>query len=72
LRWSKPTSLAEGKTVAAGDDEMVDHLHVDQAQRGFELVGEPAVGLRRLGNAGRVVVRRMCPGLFCAGVGLVP
>src|SRR2546426_771852 len=46
--------LSEGQGVAAGDDEVVEDLHVHERQSLLEVTGEQLIGLARLRGAGRI------------------
>src|SRR6266704_1908431 len=50
-------ALGEGHGAASRDDEMIEHLDVDECERGFQRSREDLVGVARLGDARRVVVR---------------
>ena len=44
----QPPAFAKRQAVIAGNDDVVDQLHVDQAKALFQLIRQPAIGLRRL------------------------
>jgi len=44
---------------------MIEHADVDECQRGFQSLRDELIRCARFSNAGRVVVRVMCPRLFC-------
>src|SRR5438552_17504309 len=48
--------LSEGQGVVAGDDEVVEDLHVHERQSLLEATGEQLIGLARLRGAGRMVM----------------
>src|SRR6059036_1048060 len=48
--------LGEGQSVVAGDDEVVEDLHVHERQSLLEVTGEQLIGLARLRGAGRMVM----------------
>src|SRR5256885_17088078 len=48
--------LSEGQSVVAGDDEVVEDLHVHERQSLLEVTGEQLIGLARLRGAGRMVM----------------
>src|SRR2546426_2970381 len=48
--------LSEGQGVVAGDDEVVEDLHVHERQSLLEVTGEQLIGLARLRGAGRMVM----------------
>src|SRR5439155_27278541 len=49
-------ALGKRHGARPGDDEMVEHLDVDERERGFQRSREDLVGVAGLGDAGRVVV----------------
>src|SRR6266704_5776469 len=49
-------ALGERHGARPGDDEMVEHLDVDERERGFQRSREDLVGVARLGDARGVVV----------------
>jgi hypothetical protein len=55
------TPLGEGDGLVAGDDEVVEHLHVHQRQRLAQVARQQLVGLARLRRAGRMVMRESNP-----------
>src|SRR6267154_5634158 len=56
-RSSQQPAFGEGHRAGSGDDEMVQHLNVDQSERAFQRAGEDLVGMARFGDAGGVVMR---------------
>src|SRR5258706_12172504 len=53
----KQAALGKRHGARPGDDEMVEHLYVDQSERAFQGAGEDLVGMARLGDAGGGVMR---------------
>ena len=56
-RASQQPPLSERQRRVAPDDEMVEHANVHQPQRRLQRLRQELVGTRRLGQAGRMVVR---------------
>src|SRR5712671_4354262 len=52
----KQAALGKRHGARPGDDEMVEHLNVDQSECAFQGAGEDLVGMARLGDAGGVVM----------------
>src|SRR6266581_5013221 len=50
-------ALGERHGATSRDDEMIEHLDVDECERGFQRSREDLVGVARLGDARRMVVR---------------
>ena len=61
----KPTFRKAHRCVG-GDDQVIEHAHVDQLQRGLQRLRQVLVGPARRRSARRMVVRLMCPGSLCA------
>src|SRR5713101_5547974 len=64
---SQQPAFGKGHRAAACDDEMVEHLNIDQGKRAFQRAREDLVGMARLGDTGGVVMRESrtaCPPLF--------
>src|SRR5712691_852362 len=55
---SQQPAFGKGHGAAASDDEMVEHLNIDQSERAFQRAGENLVRMARLGDAGGVVMRK--------------
>src|SRR5712691_13503401 len=49
---SQQPAFGKGHRAAARDDEMVEHLNIDQGERAFQRAGEDLVGMARLGDTG--------------------
>src|SRR6266516_3600254 len=54
---SQQPAFGKGHRAAACDDEMVEHLNVDQGERALQRACEDLVGMARLGDPGGVVMR---------------
>src|SRR5437773_4447688 len=54
---SQPPAFGKGHGAAACDDEMVEHLNIDQGERALQRACEDLVGMARLGDPGGVVMR---------------
>src|SRR5882762_6169985 len=54
---SQQPALGKGHRAAPCDDEMVEHLNIDQGERTFQRAREDLVGMARLCDTGGVVVR---------------
>src|SRR5882762_9393669 len=54
---SQQPAFGKGHRAAARDDEMVEHLDIDQGERAFQRAGEDLVGMARLCDPGGVVMR---------------
>src|SRR6266849_7362733 len=54
---SQQPAFGKGHRAAARDDEMVEHLDIDQGERAFQRAGEDLVGLAWLRDTGGVVMR---------------
>ena len=54
---SEQSALREGDGLIAGDDEMVEHLDLDQRERLLQVARQELVRLARLRHARRMVVR---------------
>src|SRR5438552_10368417 len=54
---SQQPAFGKGHRAAACDDEMVEHLNIDQGERTFQRACEDLVGMARLCDTGGVVVR---------------
>src|SRR2546427_11218810 len=54
---SQQPAFGKGHRAAARDDEMVEHLNIDQGERAFQRAGEDLVGMARLGDTGGVGMR---------------
>src|SRR2546421_350723 len=50
-------AFGKGHRAAPCDDEMVEHLNIDQGQRAFQRAREDLVGMARLCDPGGVVMR---------------
>src|SRR6267143_5423169 len=64
---SQQPAFGKGHRAAARDDEMVEHLDIDQGERAFQRAGEDLVGMARLRDTGGVVMRESrtaCSPLF--------
>src|SRR5258706_6729862 len=56
-RSSQQPAFGERHRARPGDDEMVEHLNVDQSERAFQGAGEDLVGMARLADAAGEVMR---------------
>src|SRR5258708_32682971 len=56
-RSSQQPAFGEGHRAGSCDDEMVEHLYVDQGERAFQRAGEDLVGMARPGAAAGEVFR---------------
>src|SRR6267378_3414454 len=54
---SQQPAFGKGHRAAPGDDEVVEHLNIDQGERAFQRACEDLVGMARLCDTGGVVVR---------------
>src|SRR6266853_317513 len=54
---SQQPAFGKGHRAAARDDEMVEHLDIDQGERAFQRAGEDLVGMARLRDTGGGVMR---------------
>src|SRR6266702_3393182 len=54
---SQQPAFGKGHRATACDDEMVEHLNIDQGERAFQRAREDLVGMTRLGDTGGVVMR---------------
>src|SRR3989475_4086315 len=54
---SQQPAFGKGHRAAACNDEMVEHLNIDQGERALQRAGEDLVGMARLGDTGGVVMR---------------
>src|SRR5256885_4864902 len=54
---SQQPALGKGHRAAPCDDEMVEHLNIDQSERAFKRACEDLVGMARLRDPGGVVMR---------------
>src|SRR5574340_729672 len=55
--YSKETALGERDRLRGGNDDVIEHPHVDQCERALQRLRQELVGARRLGQPRRVVVR---------------
>src|SRR5438045_653463 len=57
LHISDESTFGKAHGARSGDDEMVEHSHVDQRKRLFEALCEQFIGAARFGYTGRMVMR---------------
>jgi len=63
---SDQAAFGEGNRLARGDDEVVNHAHLHQTERGLQRSGQQVVGPRGLRTAaGMVVIQDRCAGILC-------
>src|SRR5205807_3350019 len=64
LHISDKSTFGKSHSSRSGDDEMVEHSHVDQSERLFEALREQFIRAARFRYTGRMVVREH----HCGGV----